>query len=242
MNIIRKAQTGEAVIIPIPSKNYFVYDDFDYNFFGDFWGQTFANGGSVDENSIKIDATHPGIWRLRINSSSSSRAGIRRSTSGNGLKTGGGILTFETLINIETLATTLQDYTATFGIGDNGNAKTRDHDHGIYFKYDRSVSTNWLIRTAKDSVITSTTTSVTVATGWTKLKFVINAAATSVEFFINGVSVGTITTNIPQPTPASNPADEVITPIYKVKKSAGTGENNFYLDYHLSSIEFTNPR
>jgi hypothetical protein len=38
------------------------------------------------------------------------------------------------------------------------------------------------------------------ANEWVRLKIVINAAATSVEFFVNGTSVGTIATNIPTTT------------------------------------------
>lgn len=226
-----------------PSSESFFYDDFDYENIDDFWSKTVANGGIVIVNASKIDATHVGILMFEIISSESSRAGIRLSTSKNGLKTGGGVVTFETLLQIETLATAVEDFTATFGTGDRGNANIRDHDDGIYFKYNRSVSPNWIVKTARNAIETGTTTSVAVVAGnWFKLKYVVNATATSVDFFINGVLVATHTTNIPQPTLASDPPDDVITQIYKVKKSAGTASRRFFIDYHLNSIEFTNPR
>ena len=39
--------------------------------------------------------------------------------------------------------------------------------------------------------------SVAATTGWVRLKIIVNSAGTSVEYFINGTSVGSSTTNIP---------------------------------------------
>ncbi len=74
----------------------------------------------------------------------------------------------------------------------------------VYFEYSSADSAFWRICTGIASTRTKTNTSVTVAAAtWYVLKFVVNAAGTSVEYFINDVSVGTITTNIPAGTQTS---------------------------------------
>lgn len=69
---------------------------------------------------------------------------------------------------------------------------------GVYFEYDTSASANWRICTSDGSVRTQMATAVAVAAAtWYQLEVAVNAAGTSAEFFINSVSVGTITTTIP---------------------------------------------
>ncbi len=61
-----------------------------------------------------------------------------------------------------------------------------------------------------------------MTTSYVDLRWELNADATSVEFFINGTSVGTITTNIP-----ATQMDLVGTMI----KATGTTLRRSYLDY-----------
>jgi hypothetical protein len=49
-----------------------------------------------------------------------------------------------------------------------------------------------------------TSTAVT-AGSWVTLKYIVNAAGTSITFYVNGASVGTITTNIPTSVAANAP-------------------------------------
>lgn len=68
---------------------------------------------------------------------------------------------------------------------------------GIWFEYDEN-DTNWQCVTANGGTETKTDSGIAVASS-TKydLKIVVNPDATSVEFFVNGASKATHTTNIP---------------------------------------------
>lgn len=88
-------------------------------------------------------------------------------------------------------------YTLYIGLA-NGDATCAAPTDGVYFSYTHSVSSGaWIGMTTASSVTTSVVGSVMVVSTNYKLKAVINAAGNSVEFFINGTSIGTSTTNIP---------------------------------------------
>jgi hypothetical protein len=76
-----------------------------------------------------------------------------------------------------------------------GDADTGEFTDGVYFE---STNTFWKIGTANNGTRTETTTAIAVVDGgYANLKWVVNGDSTSVEYFINGVSAGTIATNIP---------------------------------------------
>jgi hypothetical protein len=113
---------------------------------------------------------------------------------------GGGTWSYQTSINITTLSTSAftggERYEMRFGFGDSGNANAEAN--GAIFMYDALSSANWLCQTMQGGVTTSTTTATVVAAAtWIKLRIEINAAGTSVAFYINGTLVATHTTNIP---------------------------------------------
>ena len=70
------------------------------------------------------------------------------------------------------------------------------HNNKIWFSAD-TAATNWYMRCSNAGTTTSLDTSTAVDTNWHKFTLVINAAASSVEGFIDDVSIGTISTNIP---------------------------------------------
>lgn len=115
---------------------------------------------------------------------------------------------------------------------------------GIYFLYDsEGVSTgsaasgNWQIVTASNSSRTFTTTSVAIDNvNLQKLRIDVNADATSVTFYINDVSVGTHTTNIP------SGASRLTTSGVYLQKSAGTTARTADVDYLYLKAKFTTPR
>ena len=117
----------------------------------------------------------------------------------NNFLTTGGAIVFETRVQFPTLGgATAAGYTARFGLGDTtGNA---DQANGIYFEYAGIVAgtVNWSLKTASANTRTTTATSVAVAaTTYYKLAWVLNAAGTSVGFYINGTYINSIATNIP---------------------------------------------
>lgn len=143
---------------------------------------------------------------------------------------GGGVMTFETSIYLPNLADAGQDYVLRVGFGDDVTAA--DNDDGIYFEYDRSTSVNWRICCASGGVRTKTTSATAVgAAAWIRLKWVVNAGGTSVEFFVDGVSVGTITTNIP--------TTGWSVPMYKFGKTAGATTRVLHIDYCYFRQDFT---
>lgn len=98
-------------------------------------------------------------------------------------------------VQIAALQTAADHVALRFGFLDTTAAAPVD---GAYFEYDTSASANWRICTADASARTQVATAIAVSTaGWYQLEVAVNAAGTAAEFFINGVLVGTITTNIP---------------------------------------------
>lgn len=138
---------------------------------------------------------------------------------------GGGEIKLNWVVKIATLSTGLARYTFRCGLGDTvGIAALADQANGVYFEYSDNINGgNWVIKTASGSVRTTGNTVIPVASGtWYNLGMVINAAANSVSFTINGVSAGSaLTTNIPT---------SALTVLAKLDQSGSISSNSVYLD------------
>lgn len=199
------------------------------------WTATVSGAAAAVALSTTVQtANRPGQISLTTGTTATGRASHKLGSSA--FLLGGGTLTIESLIHIPTLATALQDYVLYVGLGDNTGAG--DMVDGVYFVYRRSTSANWIYSASSNSTRTNTTSTTAVAAGsWIKLKIVVNAAASSVEFFVDGTSLGTpITTNIP------NVAGRETGPIFKIEKTVGTTASLFYADTFDLSYEFTSAR
>ncbi len=113
-------------------------------------------------------------------------------TSGVGIPVSAGPLIFESSANISALGTLGNDYTLNIGLlCDDGTA-----DDGVFFQYQRTSSANWRL-VARNGGATTVTTSGTAVSA-TSVRLRIEVASTGLAtFYINGVSVGTVTSNIP---------------------------------------------
>jgi len=111
------------------------------------------------------------------------------------IQVGGGSMTWEAKGGPRQLATVSEDFDVELGLGDRLSSTV--HVDGITFRYSRATSANWLVRTTSNSISTTTTTSVPVATGYTRLRFEVNDVGTRVDFYINNVLVATHETNVP---------------------------------------------
>lgn len=119
------------------------------------------------------------------------------------LRFGGGEWTIEQRIWIPDLSTSAERFTILGGFFD--VLTSPNQADGAYILYDEggvstgsTASANWQLVTCSNSTRTFTTTSTAVVEdAWIYLKTVVNAAGNSVSFFINGINVGTHTTNIP---------------------------------------------
>jgi len=112
---------------------------------------------------------------------------------------GGGEIKLNWIVKIATLSTANPRYILRIGLGDTIGTANGDQANGVYFEYSDNINGgNWNYKTASGSVRTTVNTSSAVTTGWYNLGMIINAAASSISFTINGVSAGAaITTNIP---------------------------------------------
>lgn len=97
--------------------------------------------------------------------------------------------------------------------------------NGIWFEYNRLTSTNWLICSNGGSGPTQTDSGIAAsASTWYDLKFRFNAAGTSISYWINGTSAGSVTTNLPDST-------TIVYPCFLIVKSAGTNARILDFDY-----------
>ena len=138
-------------------------------------------------------ANHPGIIGLGNNSS----GGIFKTDSAttSSIFLGSGILTIEFLVMIDALST------SNVYIGLGRGAVLSEPTSGVYFFYASGTNSGkWVGKTAAASVRSSANSANTVTAGqWDRLKIVVNAAASSVSFYVNGSEItnSPLATNIP---------------------------------------------
>lgn len=121
------------------------------------------------------------------------------------LSFGGGVWNFESSINISVLSSGTDRYRTVHGFGSIGANVNSVETDGVFITYDEggtangtAASPNWQCVTVAASVRTLTTTTTAVTAGaWNKLRIEVNAAGTSVTFYVNGTAIATHTTNIP---------------------------------------------
>jgi hypothetical protein len=144
-------------------------------------------------------------------------------------------LFMEMLVKIDTLSDGTNTYGAWAGSRSLASGGTSTPDNAISFLYYTqspgsgiAASVNWQTVTASGGVRTYTTTSTAVAAGaWVKLQ--IKAITGRIEFFVNGVSVATHTTNIPTGLMLSG----------ELYKSAGTSARTMNIDYYIIQRKYS---
>lgn len=197
------------------------------------WDDVLAGAGADFDASINgIDNNHDGIFEFKTGTTAGGVAVITMGNDQTGFMLGGGERHFELLIQIMDSATVVDDYISRFGFGD--EVAGTEHENGIWFEYNRSVSVNWLLKTAKATAVTVDTSTVIVFPSvWIKLRAEINAAGTSVEYFIDGASAGTITTDMPI---------ALLSESMGVVKTAGIINRRTLVDYYEQRVIYTTPR
>jgi hypothetical protein len=145
---------------------------------------------------------------------------------------GNGAWVFETSINLSNLSTALERFRTFHGFSTSVSQGTETD--GVFFTYEEggifngtAASPNWQCVTVANSVRTLTTTSTAVtASAWNKLRIEVNAAGTSVAFFVNGTLVATHTTNIPLGSNA-----RYLNVKQGLYKATGLTSRTMYVDY-----------
>lgn len=213
-NGVASQPSFQSISSPSPSSTVSIKDDFivltaisanTYN------SELCWNVTGTISGTPALDAGHPGIVG---NASLGAGAvyALTSTTNSTQMIFGGGILSCNWVFKINTLS----DVTNTYGfaIGMTDFSGTADMTNGVYFRYSSATNSgNWQIVTAAASVRTTTNSAVAATTGWHNAGFIMNAAGNSVEFFMDGVSLGTITTNIPTAQ---------IAPSFTLARTAGT--------------------
>jgi len=223
-----------------PSKTLQMYDEFitgteDTDELGGSGWRVI--GGGTGNNLTRVDglAGHPGIIELVGGTSASGRITMHLGeTSGakNAMVLGSGKIIFETVFRI---IGTINNHQRSLGGLTQPILINAPITEGVFLGIENG-DTNWQLFSASAAVTTKLDSGLAFSTGvWVNLKFEVNAAGTSIEGFANGVSFGTIATNIPS-TP--------ISPSYKSDAlTAGGGiATPFQIDYMLLKQIFTTPR
>ena len=184
--------------LPNPNKYLSIADDFMTDSTGDHdWGSATLNVATFGRVGTAISG-RPGVSEFSVSNAVSA---MHRYLLGDSLL-GDGAVDFEFHVAIPTLSTGSEEFEFYTGLFENGVSASAVPINGVYFQYNRAVDSNfWSICTTAASVTTKQVLANAVTAGtWFKLGASINAGGTSVTFYIDGVSVGTITTNIPTAT------------------------------------------
>lgn len=219
-------------IVPI-GEAYF-YEDFRGNFnVSENRFNTVAGGGA----SVVTTGTATGIYNGVNTISCTTTGGLilitgQTSVTG-GIPLGAGMLTLELSVYIPILSTAADRCTVRCGLVKT-TGTTADPSDGIYFELDSSVDTTWICKTAQSSSRTPVGSGiVATAATWYRLGFILNANATSVIFYINGLAVANITTTIP--------SSRSCVPGIQFSKLVNTNSitNTCLIDYLTYNIQFT---
>jgi hypothetical protein len=127
-------------------------------------------------------------------------------------------------------------YTIIIGATDFSNVATANPDNGIFFRYTHSVNGGEFEAVCRASAVeTATDTNVAAAVTYKVFEISINQAGDSVTFYIDGVLVATITTNIP--------ASSAYLSMYaQILKSAGTTNRKMHFDWTEVTFSRTTAR
>jgi len=194
---------------------------------------TAASGGT--QSGLSAEAKHPGTRRWTAGTSTTGSGSII-SSSTNTLTLGNSCYwRYDAIINIDTLSDATNTYTLRVGFIDSNSAESTD---GVFFRYTNSVNSGkWVLVARNNSTETTTnaTNTAVASATWYRLTIIVNPAGTSAEFFQDGTSLGTVTSNIP--TTSSTRATG-----YGVMflKSAGTSDINIMQIDNVQVIGYWN--
>ena len=202
-----------------------LFDDFvtgneDSDELGTYGWRRQASGTGNQFTRIDAESGHDGILRLQNGNTNSARTAVYIGESGsNTVFPAGGELVWESVIRW-TFSATTDVFAMVLGLTDNAGVRN-GQNNGIYF---RRAATNWEIVANNAGALTVVDTGTAhSSTTWVKLRFTLNAAATSIQANIDGSDVGSaITTNIPT---------VALSPEYRIDGISGGSGTQLDIDY-----------
>jgi len=224
-------------------------------YFNDFLGifTTSTNDGNISwdanvgsSNAPNSDANKQGFANVNTTTATAGYGNIYIGhTATPNFILGGGVTIYETLIWLPNLSTSGERFSCLIGFS-SGVLNQNSSANNIAFLYDEGnialfggggASANWRAVTTDTTVQTFTNTGISVnAATFIKLRIVVNANASSVEFFIDNTLVATHTTNIP-----SGNTKRLNVRNY-IQKSVGYTQRFLILDYVKLQQTFTTAR
>jgi len=203
------------------------------DFTGTATGSTLASGNAgtgaavVTTSTLGVNSTEKalGVWELQGGTANNSRAYWYNSASAMSNDAGWSFY-FKHRCTVDAYALATDPYVVFFGFGDEFNGATSENVDGAYFRLNATGGvTNWDCVTSAASVRTTVGSGVAVTPGVYQV-FEITLTASSAVFTIDGVTVATITTNLPSTGNFFGVQGKII------KIGSGTAfENNYYVDY-----------
>lgn len=164
------------------------------------WNST-QSGGSITLGT-GVTSGHPGVFQFSSGTTGFSNASINL---GKSFILGGGRLVIGFIAQLGQISSSGQNMSPQIGIMDGfGGQVNGNPSNGLYFQYIYSVSPNWQCINSNAGTKSTTTTTIAADTNWHHFVIDINAAASSVNYWIDNTIVATITADIP--TVAISPA------------------------------------
>lgn len=203
------------------------------------WYREFT-GGSASFNQVQTVSTNPGVRTANYGNANNSRISVSLgdgSGFGTALVFGGGPVSVEYLVRVDSLSTSTDRFTLLCGFSDQnfGYSSSFGSHLGVHYRDDNNGG-KWEFA-SRNSSTTVIDSGITVVQSTTTLNYKIridmNAAGTSATAYINGTSIGTITTNLPT---------AYIAPFCGGQKVAGTTSKAYWsVDYATAKQTLTTP-
>lgn len=222
-----------------PRNRFYAYTDCTQaggSTFTDHWATGYSGTGSQPFTVSSLAGTL-GVISLGLGTTTTGRASWTGGASLHSILMGQGQARFQSKFAIHVLSDGTNTYTTRLGFIDSLTGESTD---GCFFRYTDGVNGGkWQAVCRSNNTETAVDTGVTpVADAFQRFEIIVNAAGTSVSFFIDGVQVGgAVTTNIP--TGASRVTGYGAMGL----KSAGTTSTSAgYIDYMEVEVLFTSAR
>lgn len=199
-----------------------------HSFYSDCFSLDDPNGALIGANTGNSviasapEAGSPGILTLSTGTAANGRFALY--TAATGLFLGSRRVFFESRCRVSALANVTDNFEAIAGLCDSITATPAN---GVFFRHSTQNSGNWqaVCRAAGSESVLNTSVASTI---FASLTFLINRDGTSVEFWADGTSLGTLSTNIP-----NGLAQPIGFSFAQIRKTAGTTARGVAIDrYH----------
>lgn len=193
-----------------------------------------SNGTGATIMSQWGEDNHPGEVTITTGTTSSGRTALAANEDPLHVPLGSGKVRFGIVARTATASDGTNTYTIRMGLGDTWDG---EHVNGVYFRYTHSVNGGEWQGVCRASN-TESTLDTNVATDFVFHTFEaeVNADASSVEFFIDGSSKGTITSNIPV-----EPDNVTFMPA-TIRKTLGSTSRQMDIDAYWYIMDFATAR